>query len=203
MFRTPLVLLALCVAAGCATAPRERSPLASAQIVPDFGTYSIRRVGLVPFTGSDVTGSQSAELQGAFFSEISASTSYEIVALQPEDLAEIPSSDPYRRGWYRPQTIIEVSRRYQLDALLIGTVADSQYFPPQRLSVQLDMVASETGLPVWSSSVHLDASRAAVRDSLEAWSETRLGGEAAEWEVTLISPRRFAHFAAFQMAQML
>ena len=195
-----LLALFLCAAAGCAAVTPERSPLASAQIVPDFGTYSIRRVGLVPFTGADLTRAQSEELQGAFFSEISSSTSYEIIALEPEDLAEIPASD---RGWYRPQTIIDVSRRYQLDALLIGTVADSQYFPPQRLSVQLDMVASETGLPVWSSSIHLDASRADVRRSLESWSQDRLGGEAAEWELTLISPRRFAHFAAYQVAQLL
>lgn len=199
------VLTALAaVAAGCVGVSHSVEPLADARIVSDFDTYTLRRIGLVPFTGEGLTRERSVELQAAFFAEISAATPFEVVPLEPADLAEIPTSDPYRRGAYEPRTIIEVSRRFNLDATLIGTVTDQQYFPPQRLGVQLDMVAAETGLVIWSSSLQLDASKRRVRDSLRAWSQEDQGDlDDEDWELTLISPRRFGRFAAWQVARLL
>jgi len=120
------------------------------------------------------------------------------------DLAEIPRSEPYRRGSYEARTIIGLSRRFNLDAILIGTITDQQYFPPQRLGIQVDMVAAETGLVIWSSSLQLDASKRRVRDSLRAWSQLDQGDlEGEDWELALISPRRFGRFAAWQVARLL
>lgn len=200
-------LLALAALLGACAAVRPIGPpaiLASAKVVPDFDSYVIRRVGLVPFTGEHLTREQSEQLQSAFFAEIGATTSYEMVSLDQYDLAEVPSSEPYRRGWYQPRTIIDLARRYNLDGLVIGTVTDQQFFPPQRLGLQIDLVASETGLVVWSSSVHLDAARAEVRKSLEAWSRSQLGDQVhQDWRLILISPRAFARFAAYQIGQTI
>jgi hypothetical protein len=202
--RVLLVATFAALASACATTYRSVEPLADARIVSDFDTYTIRRIGLVPFTGDGLTHDRSQELQAAFFAEISASTPFEVVPLDHRHLAEIPTSDPYRRGAYQPRTIIEVSRRFNLDATLIGTVTDQQYFPPQRLGVQLDLVAAETGLVIWSASLQLDASKRRVRDSLRAWAQADQGDlDGADWELTLISPRRFARFAAWQVALLL
>jgi membrane dipeptidase len=95
---------------------------------------------------------------------------------------------------------------YSLDAVLFGTVTQSQFFPPQKLSVSVDMVAAETGLVIWSSTVHLDATEERVRDGLEAYfSNTRGVPEdaAQDWRLALLSPSRFAQFAAFQVASLL
>jgi hypothetical protein len=192
--------------AGCATGRAPMPILATARVASDFETYRVERVGLMPFQGSDLTAEQSAALEAAFFTEISHSTPFELVLLAEDDLAEVRHSDAYRRGWYAPETIVAVGRRYSLDAVLFGTVTQSQFFPPQKLSVSVDMVAAETGLVIWSSAVHLDATEERVRNGLEAYFSNTAGeaeDAAQDWRLALLSPSKFAQFAAFQVASML
>jgi hypothetical protein len=175
-------------------------------VVTDFDSYDLNRIGLLPLLHDGLLAEQSASIQSGFLSEFSRSTPFEVVCLDDEDLAEIPGSDPYRRGWYDPRTIIALSRRYKLDAVFVGTLADTQFFAPQRISVQVDLVACETGASIWTGAVHLDASDASVRESLmlwreEAFSDAYRGSEPND--LALISPRRFARFAAWQLAQLL
>jgi len=201
--------LALCCAlAACTSAPTKQDAelFATARVVTDFESYDMRRVGLLPLLGQEMQSSQSEPVQSGFLSELSRTTPFEVVQLGQEDLAEIPGSDPYRRGWYDPRTIIALAKRYQLDAVFVGTLADAQFFAPQRLAVQLDLVACETGAAVWSGAVHLDAADADVRDSLMIWASD---SEASEFrgsepsDLALLSPRRFARFAAWQLSQLL
>lgn len=200
------VLLAALAAVpvACSSVARSAEPLAEARIVSDFDTYTLRRIGLVPFAGDGLARARSEELQAAFFAEISAATPFEVVPLALRDLDEIRLSEPYRRGAYEPRMIIDLSRRFNLDAILVGTVTDQQYFPPQRLGIQVDMVAAETGLVIWSSSLQLDASKRRVRNSLRVWSQLDQGDlDGDDWELALISPRRFGRFAAWQVARLL
>jgi hypothetical protein len=183
----------------------EAPPLADTRIASDRETYTIRRVGLVPFCGSELTEEQAGMLQETFFSELSRYADFEIVPLTARDLEEIPNSEPFRVGWIQPRTVIGLARRYRLDAVLIGTVTERQVFTPQRFGVQLDMVAAETGVPIWTSTVHADASDERVRSSVQRWYETtrasRKSGES--WELCLLSPRRFAQFGAYEIARGL
>jgi len=116
-------------------------------------------------------------------------------------LAELESSDPYRRGWYKPKTIIGLSRRYSLDGILFGTVTQERFFPPQLLALQVELVSAETGLVIWSGSVDLDASDERVVTGLRLYYSDDDDGE--NWRVALLSPERFARFAAFQIACLL
>ena len=202
LHRLVLAALATGVLGGC-LAPRklEMPNLASATVTPDFETYELNRVGILPFGGSDLTQHQSREFQLAFLSEIGQSTPYEIVLLESSDLEEIEESEPYRRGWYKPRTIIEISKRYSLDAILFGTVTQQRSFPPQLLTLSVDLVAAETGLVVWSSSVHLDADDQRVIDGMKVFYSNE--EERQAWQLALLSPERFARFAAFQVACLL
>ena len=184
-------------------APRrlEMPSLASAQVSNDFKTYELRRVGLLPFAGQEVEDNAREAFRLAFLSEIVQSTPYEVVLLDRRDLEEVAESEPYRRGWYRPRTIIELSRRYSLDAIMFGTVTQQRIFPPQLLSLEVEMVAAETGLVIWSSSVHLDANDSRVVDGLKIYWGDR--DDKRAWELSLLSPERFARFAAFQVACLL
>ena len=207
--RARLATLALCCAlAACTSAPtREDAQLfATARVVTDFESYDLHRVGLLPLVGQEVWSEQSEPVQSGFLGELSRTTPFEVVHLGKGDLAEIPGSDPYRRGWYDPRTIIALAKRYQLDAVFVGTLADAQFFAPQRLAVQLDLVACETGAAIWSGSVHLDASDASVRDSLLIWATDASDAEyrgSEPSDLALLSPRRFARFAAWQLSQLL
>lgn len=205
------LLIAACalgMSAACITIPERRMPaLAQAQVSNDFDTYGVRRIGLMPFEGADLNAALASALEAGFLAEIGGAGEFEIVALSTTDLDEVASSEPYRRGWYRPKTIIELTQRYRLDAILFGTVTQHRFYPPQTLGLQIDMVASETGLVIWSSSVHLDAADPRVMRGLELF-YTRPeddGDDAASgsWEVALLSPERFARFAAYQVARLL
>ncbi len=201
-----LLLLALLCAGACKSSHPGMPTLATARVTRDFASYPLNRVGLLPFQGAELTTEQSAALSAAFFAELSLSTPFELVPLAQADLEEVQHSEPYLRGWYRPETIFTLSRRYSLDALLFGTVTQSQFFPPQKLSLQVDMVAAETGAVIWTSAVHLDAAEQRVRDGLEVYfsdPEEEDDSPGEDWHLALLSPSRFAQFAAFQIASLL
>ncbi|MCP3914777.1 MAG: hypothetical protein GY711_04355 [bacterium] len=203
MTRLTSIFLLLALAA-CVATEQSVSPIGSAHVVSDFDSYTIDRVGLVPVAGTNLDLERSSDLQAALLAEFSMATRYEVVELKAGDLAEIPPMEAHRRGWYRGHTIRGIAKRFQLDALLIATLTDEQVFPPQRLGVQVDLVSCETGQTIWAASVHLDAASADTRKSLEIWAKGQLGDlNENGWELVLISPRRFARFAAYQLAQLV
>ncbi|HED66830.1 MAG TPA: hypothetical protein ENJ09_14895 [Planctomycetes bacterium] len=192
----------LSMAASClAPAPKPIPRLANAEVTSDFHSYDLRRVGLLPFEGRTIEPGEALELQRSFLSEVERATPYEIVLLNEKDLEMIDSASPHRRGWYDSRTIIELSRRYNLDALMFGTVTEERFFPPQVLSLSVDLVSAETGLVIWTSSVHLDASDPRVRTGLQAYYGTE--EDESAWRLALLSPERFSRFAAYQIAAML
>jgi len=206
--RARRLALAACCAlalAACASKRLAVGNLARARVATDYASYRLVRVGLLPFRGAGVAPEQGRLLQAAFAQSIGAAARFEIVALDDADLEEVPASEPLRRGWTKPATVLALGRRYDLDALLVGTVTDAQAFAPQKLGLEIDLVATETGIAIWSSAVALDASEARGRQALEAWhAKNRAGGEGSEsWELALISPRRFAEFAAAEVAATL
>lgn len=199
--RLALVPLALLLGACIVTRPREMPSLAHATVSSDFETYRIHRVGLLPFSGAEVTAEHARALQHAFHSELSQSTPFEVVLLDEHDLEALEKSEPYRRGWYRPKTIIGLSKRYSLDALAFGTVTQQRTFPPQVLALQVDLVSAETGLVIWSAAVHVGADDPRVRDGLALYYGNEDDEEA--WRLALLSPERLGRFAAFQLACLL
>lgn len=205
--RTGGLVAALAVAflgSGCA-GPHTVPAMASAEIASDFDTYSIRRVGFVPFRPLDrfvLAPQEVGTIETSFHAEFANGTPYDIVPLRGEDLAEIMPAEPFRRGWYPPDVIVTLRDRYRLDAIFIGSVTARRLTPPLVLGAQIDLVSCETGQTIWSSDILLDASVKDTREALQVWAERELGEEHAA-EIALLSPRKFAHFAAFQMARLL
>lgn len=200
----PLLILVLC---GCSSLTQKRvEHLATAQVAPDFETYEVHRVGLLPLLGRELDEEHALLLQSAFFTELSLQTPFEVVPLERRDLEDVNQIESYVRGRYEPAMVIALARRFRFDAMLVGTVVDYQYFSPQRLSVQMDLVASETGAAIWSSSVQLDASSPRVREAVEAFFRSNNAVESEDgegWEIALLSPRLFAQFAAWQITRLL
>ena len=203
-YATRWIVLALLALVGCRSTPASIEQLASAELAADFDTYQVRRVGLLPFAGEPLEREYADVIQQAFHAELVRATPYELVRLEPRDLDEVPTSETHRRGGYDPRTIVDLSRRYRLDGVLIGTVTDSQYFPPLRLGVILELISSETGATLWTSNVHLDATDPKARRGLESFQKARGDSLGAErWQLTLLSPRLFARFAAWHVANLL
>ena len=206
------LILALALAAGlaaCAAPPREVPLFARAQLATDFDTYVIRRVGLlpvrVPIADGGAHASQGHYLQGWLASQVEYGSPYEVVELEEADLEGLPPIDPRRSGRHEVEAVLGLSQRFALDALLIVQVTDQQPFAPQRIAAHAELVACETGATIWTGNVQLDARDVRVRDGLETYARRDVGmADGAErWDVILLSPRRFAEFAMWQLAQML
>jgi len=198
--------LVCALAVGCRSTPTLSVPLLShASMAEDFNTYELERVGLMPTLGRTVDPSSATALEQGLLAEVSRGTPLELVPLTAHDLEEIRGSDPHRRGRYDVRTILEVSRRYRLDAVMFATILQQKQYPPMMLGVQVDVVAAETGLVIWSGTVHLDANDFEVQRGLEAYFGRENGEEAKanNWDLALLSPTRFAHFAAYQIARVL
>lgn len=202
-----IVLLTLFALSGCIGVQGQRvEHLAVASVASDFNTYSIRRVGLLPMIGRTVDQEHAEILQSAFFTELSMQTPFEIVPLRAKDLEEIDHRESYLLGNYEPEMVISLARRFRFDAMFIGTVVDYQFYTPQQLSVEMELVATETGAAIWTGSIQLDGSSNRVRRSIQAFYSDSGAVESEDgegWELALLSPRLFAQFAAWQIARML
>lgn len=189
--------------AACSSLPTKEVPLlATGRITSDFETYSIRRVGLLPIRSDDDDGGADEALEQAFHAELVDATGYEVITLSQHDLLEFEALQPFRRGSYSAATLLELRRRFLLDAVAVGAVSSRRVVPPQRLGVQLDLISCETGATLWSSRVLLNAADAETREALAAWSQEHTDSIDGA-ELVLLSPRRFARFAAWQVMQLL
>jgi hypothetical protein len=200
------VALVAALATACySTPPIVIAPLSTSRSALDRASYDLRRVGIVPFTGAQIDGEQSRMLQTAFALELARRGRFEVVQLAAEELAEVDQSQPHLRGAYDPRTLLELSHRYRLDGLVIGTVAELQWHPPLEIAVGVELVSCETGLIVWSSSVQIDTEDPHARKAMEAWCEAERSAGSSNDGVglVLISPSRFARFAAREIARGL
>ena len=205
------LLAAVCAAGlhGCLAtpAPTEVPVLASAQISADLGDHSLGRVGLLPVQVLDAqplnASFKSAQLSSIFHSEFARAASFELLQLGAREMEAVAQSDPFRRGRYELEMLVELGRRFRLDALLIVHVADQRVYAPQMLSAQAELVSLTTGGVLWSGQVHLDAADPRVTEGLEVFYSDAIGGEVTgPWTLSLHSPERFARFGAWQLAQV-
>lgn len=202
---------ALCAAGlhGCLSpgAPTEVPVLASAQVSADLGDHSLGRVGLLPVQVLDAqpvnASFQSAQLSAIFHGEFARAASFELLQLGSREMEAVAQSDPFRRGRYEPEMLVELGRRFRLDALLIVHVGGQRVYAPQTLSAQAELVSLSTGGVLWNGQVHLDAADPQVTQGLEVFYSDAIGGEATgPWTLALHSPERFARFGAWQLAQV-
>jgi hypothetical protein len=199
------LLLTLVLASACQSAREIDTPLGSYRRSGDMGSYQLRRVGLLPIDGRAAASCDASALHAALSAEFTRVTRFEVIALEARDLEETVRSHAHLRGWYDPRSILALARRYQLDGLLVTTVTQADPYPPQQLDLQIDLVSTETGLVLWTANLQLDSSLARVRKAVERYRAVRrpAPGETDSRDGTLLSPDRFARFAAYELARLL
>lgn len=201
--RAALALAILLAGSGCAAFQTRQVPrLAAGRVTSDFQSYTLRRIGLLPVAATREMTTSDEPLEEAIHAELVDATGLEVVTLNQADLLEVDTMEPFRRGSYSAETLLELRRRFLLDAIAVGTVTSRRMVPPQRLGLQLDLVSCETGATIWSASILLDASDRDTREALGIWSRTHTD-VAGGADLIMLSPRRFARFAAWQIMQLL
>ena len=192
----------LCVVSvACAGTSSPRINLASASVVADFDSYTLRRVGLMPISGLDPTLSEAREMATTLAAEFAAVTGLEVLVLSPSDLSEVKDLRPHNRGEFNMRTIIEVGKRHRLDGLLVATMTERNVYPPQRIGLQMDFVSTETGISLWFGNLAADASSKRTQEAVYGWTHSQFADEHFDDGVVLISPKRFFRFACAQLVE--
>lgn len=203
--RTPITFalagLMLCLGA-CSATKASSGGLATTRVAVDRDQYSLRRIGILPIDSAYLRADEERAFQAALAAELSSRWHAEIVPLQSEDTAETAASKSFRTGRIEPSAIVTMARRNNLDGLVAITITDRRAYPPQRLGLEVELTACDTGLPIWAASLHLDAAQEHTRAELHAWFDTLRSAESTPetWDLCLLSPQRFAEFAAAQVA---
>jgi hypothetical protein len=203
-FTSASLFVAAALSSACTIVHREPPPqLATTRRVADYSTYNLRRVGLLPIGGRALDARRQQEFRQAFLFEFARAAPYEVVALDPTQIAEVDPTRPHERGVYSSRTVLELARRFRLDGLIVGEVTQLEVYSPQMLAVQLEMISAETGLAIWSSSVHIDAGDVGLEPNFEHFrrQQSEEGPASADLQLTLLSPARLARFAAYEVAR--
>ncbi|MBL4770102.1 MAG: hypothetical protein JKY61_02895 [Planctomycetes bacterium] len=192
----------LCVvSAACTSTSGPRINLASASVVADFDSYTLRRVGLMPISGLDPTLAESREMATTLAAEFAAVTGLEVLVLSPTDLSEVKDLQPHNRGEFNMRTVIDVGKRHRLDGLLVATLVERNVYPPQRIGLQMDFVSTETGMSLWFGNLAADASSRRTQQAVYGWTHSQFSDEHFDNGVVLISPKRFFRFACAQLVE--
>ncbi len=199
-----LLVLVASVVAGCnGPAIRGVIPLGTARASADFADYDIRRVGVLPPEGEVFDAGLVEPLRDALTAAFTAETSFELVPLGIIEMESIEGLAPARTGNIQPKAVLEIARRAGLDAILAARVVDLRPYEPVRLGLDVDLIAVETGLVIWSSHVRVDTGDSRALAAIESWQAAMRSGGESEHAVDLLSPRRLAEFAAAQAAMLL
>lgn len=197
--------LALCAALmlpSCSTTQDGIRCLAIQRRASDRDEYVLRRVGILPIEHAGWRADEAQAFQAALAAELATRWHAEVIPLRREDVAETPSQAAFRTGRIVPGAIVTLARRNNLDGLVAVTLTDRRAYPPQRLGLEVELTACDTGLSIWGASLRLDAAQERTQSTLRAWYEIVRSTQAApeSWDLYLLSPQRFAEFAAAQVA---
>jgi hypothetical protein len=200
----PLLLAAASLLAACSSTQQSSNDgLATTRVALDRDQYTLRRIGVLPIESTGWRADEKRAFQAALVAEFSSRWHAEIVPLDPDDASGTSTPDSFRTGRIEPPAIVTIARRHNLDGLVAVTVTDRRAYPPQRLGLEVELTACDTGLPIWAASLRLDAATERTRDALRDWFDGQRSKDpsAETWDLCLLSPQRFAEFAAAQVAQ--
>lgn len=188
--------------AACQMPTSQVDNLATTRVATDRDLYALRRIAILPVHGGNLHSDDARALEGALATQMGTRWKAEIIPLDAQDLEAVPENESFRLGRIEPEAILEIARRHNLDAVMQVTVLERRPYPPQRLSLEAELVSCETGLPIWAASLRLDGASQRTQQALYAWHQSERSSDTAgeAWDLYLLSPVRFAEFAAAQLA---
>ncbi len=209
-----LALLLIASTCGCSFAEfRRHVPALSAEPLPpprafrDASVTSghVRRVLLLPLWDESDFGSGADVVNTAVLEEMAKLQRFRVVIPSPTDAALNASVGPDGTGRIPVPTIIDLGRRYGVDAVLFGSIVRYRPYDLPLLGMTVSLVDVETGRVLWSAQDFVDSSDVQAARSLDdyyydvaARSDTVFGRE-----VLRSSPRWFTRFCAQRIVRTL
>ena len=171
----------------------------------EYKNTSIQRVLLLPFTIETNRDKVVDEVTEAFSIELQKSAKFDIII--PQEFQDILSQqkDVWTRGLIRAETVVEAKKRYKVDAIIFGTITQYQPYEPPVLGIKIGMFSARTGNIMWSADAIFDSSQASVIKLLKSYHKEQYQRKQSlyDWNLILLSMRRYAQFVAYHMLATL
>lgn len=169
----------------------------------DFGI--VRRILALPLTDESGVGSGTEVVSRTLRDEISRLGRFGVVRPNESDSMLKPHDDPQNSGRIPVATIIELGRRYGVDAVLFGTIRHYRPYTPPSLGMSVTLIDVQTGKIVWSVNDFVDGSDRRCATSMKWFfeDETATGETVFGSEIMHTSPQWFARFATRRVVSTL
>ena len=171
----------------------------------EYENTSVQRVLLLPFTIETNRDKVVDEVTEAFFIELQKSARFDIII--PHEFQDILSQqkDIWTRGLIRAETVVEAKKRYKVDAIIFGTITQYQPYEPPVLGIKIGMFSAKSGNIMWNADAIFDSSQASVIKLLKAYHKEKYQRKQSlyDWNLILLSMKRYAQFVAYHMVATL
>ncbi|NLK41248.1 MAG: hypothetical protein GX298_04245, partial [Planctomycetes bacterium] len=93
----------------------------------------------------------------------------------------------------------------KVDAILFGQIRHYMSFPHLQIAINLKMVDTRSGKLIWAFEDVWDSNDKQVQGRMEKYfkEQMRTGYEPMNWQILITSPRAFANFVAYEIAETL
>lgn len=213
MSRLMLLLLVLVSAlplGGCKLlrrAPWAGKPLPPLVAFRDVGVEHglVRRILALPLHDESGQGIGTEVVSQALRDEIAKLNRFSLVRPNSSDARLMPSEGPQRTGRIPVRSLINLGRRYGVDAVMYGSVKRYRPYSPPVLGMIVQLIDIETGKVVWSAQELLDATDARTAVSMRYFFEDETAADETvfDYDIMSTSPEWFAKFAAHRIAATL
>jgi len=171
----------------------------------EYNNTSVQRVLLLPLTIESGRDKVVDDVTEAFFIELQRSARFDIVeAREFQDILS-QQKDVWTRGLIRAETVVEAKKRYKVDAIIFGTITQYQPYEPPVLGIKIGMFSARTGNIMWSADAIFDSSQASVIKLLKSYHKKQYQRKQSlyDWNLILLSMKRYAQFVAYHMVATL
>lgn len=201
-----LLTISLMLASGCSLI-MPKTPAANPLRYYRYQGADLSRVGRVvmlelknlssnPQLGNDITVALAEEIQKKQI--------FGLDTIYPTDpqwkSADLGSSDEYSK-----EQLSDFRTKLKADALLFGKIIHYRPYPRNSVGLKLQLVDCRTGQLLWAIDQVWDSTDAAVEKRIESFFtlQMRSGYDPMQWKLTMLSPRIYNKFVAYEIARTL
>jgi hypothetical protein len=166
---------------------------------------AVRRVMVLPFREADGVVGQSIQVRDAFLNELAKSRRFEVVPLPARADEHRNVYEDLTRGGLSKDVLVELSERYRIDGLVLGTLTSYRAYAPTNLGLRVQLVSLHSGRTIWAAEGLYDANDSRAVEDLQHYAESFQADEDSlhGWQINLLSPTRYASFVSHRLVGTL
>ncbi|MEO0480589.1 MAG: hypothetical protein AAF196_14005 [Planctomycetota bacterium] len=204
MTRRSAVVLGLILCACQSTGSRDAVPIFSER-QSDEALRSVQRVMVLPMQNADGVTAETEQVRDSLARALVRTGRFEVRPLPDGSEEQSRIYDSVRRATLAPRDLVALGERYQIDAVVLGTVTSFRPYEPPQFGLRTRMLSLHDGSTLWQAEAVLDASDDAVAADVRRYAEDEQAEETSlhGWRMTFLSPRRFIDYGTSRIASTL